>query len=93
MTRLDEIRVRAEAATPGPWMWDMRTGCKLAQIVTTHSGMYYVMQFARWGMSDKRMNFQTIPYNPLLTSSRLRDVRPPHAVLASRKTKDTAKKR
>ncbi len=30
----------------------------MAQIVTTHSGMYYVMQFARWGMSDACPVFQ-----------------------------------
>ncbi len=56
--QIDELKAQERAATPGPWMWDMRTGCKLAQIVTTHSGMYYVMQFARWGMSDACPVFQ-----------------------------------
>ena len=50
MDRLAGIRARLENATPGPWMWDVNSACKCARLVTTHSGMYYVMGFGRWGM-------------------------------------------
>lgn len=58
----EELIQRAKAlderATPGPWMWDMRTGRHTCQLTTTHSGRYYVMQFSRWGMQAACPEFQ-----------------------------------
>lgn len=58
----EELIQRAKAldekATPGPWMWDMRTAHHTCQLVTAHSGQYYVMQFSRWGMQDACPEFQ-----------------------------------
>lgn len=45
-------------ATPGPWMWDLRTTYHDVKIVTTHSGQYYVMSFDRWGMQGAAPCFQ-----------------------------------
>ncbi len=58
MTRLEEIRARLEAATPGPWRWEIRTGHKMCKLMTDHSGQYYVMDFARWGLQDACPTFQ-----------------------------------
>lgn len=54
---LAEIRERAERATPGPWMWDMRTGQRTCMLTTAHSGRYFVMTFDRWGMNDACPSF------------------------------------
>ncbi len=56
--RLEQIRERCERATPGPWEWDIRHKHNLMQLTTTHSGKYYVMDFARWGMQDACPRFQ-----------------------------------
>lgn len=45
-------------ATPGPWMWDLRTNYRDVKIVTTHSGQYYVMSFERFGMQGAAPCFQ-----------------------------------
>jgi len=58
MDRLEEIRARAEAATPGPWMWNVNEHCQNMKLVTTHSGQYYVMGFERWGMQGAQPTFQ-----------------------------------
>ena len=47
--KLDEIRQRLNAATPGPWEWDVNSIHKTASLMTTHSGRYCVMGFERWG--------------------------------------------
>ena len=44
--------------TPGPWMWDLRTATKQCNLVTQHSGQYYVMGFERWGMQEALPTFQ-----------------------------------
>ena len=58
MNRIEEIKARCEAATPGPWKWDLRTRTHQCKLVTDHSGQYYVMDFARWGMQDACPTFQ-----------------------------------
>lgn len=55
---LDAIDAAEKAATPGPWMWDMRSKGRIAQITTAHSGRYYVMGFERWGLQDACPSFQ-----------------------------------
>lgn len=55
---LKAIESRCAAATPGPWMWDMRTHSKMCQLETTHSGHYFVMGFDRWGTQSACPIFQ-----------------------------------
>lgn len=57
-SRMKEIMAICGAATPGPWMWEIRTGHKMCRLMTAHSGQYYVMDFARWGMHDACPVFQ-----------------------------------
>lgn len=59
MIQTEEIRAMLEAATPGPWMWDMRTGSQSCMLVTAHSGRYYIMGFERWGFHNACPVFQT----------------------------------
>ena len=56
--KLDEIKSRLKAATPGPWEWDVNSGVKIARLMTTHSGRYYVMGFKRWGPQNAIPEFQ-----------------------------------
>ena len=56
--KLDEIRARLNAATPGPWEWDVNSIHKLARLMTTHSGRYVVMDFTRWGTQSAIPRFQ-----------------------------------
>jgi len=56
--KLDEIRARLNAATPGPWEWDVNSACKIAMLKTTHSGNYYVMGCERWGPRNAAPKFQ-----------------------------------
>ena len=56
--KLDEIRARLNAATPGPWEWDVNSMIKEAHLRTAHSGRYYVMGFVRWGMHSALPEFQ-----------------------------------
>lgn len=58
MDRLEEIRQRAETATPGPWKWSVAECNHEIQLVTDHSGQYYVMEFERWGMQSACPSFQ-----------------------------------
>lgn len=62
MENLDELLNKAKEldsrATPGPWMWDLRTAQYHCLLVTKHSGQYYVMDFARWGMQNAAPLFQ-----------------------------------
>jgi len=55
---LEAIEARVNAATPGPWMWDMRENYKQVKLVTAHSGQYYVMDFERRGMQGACPSFQ-----------------------------------
>lgn len=59
MTRLDEIRARLAAATPGPWHWYGNTKVHSLYLATVHGGRRCVMQFARWGMSSAQPCFQS----------------------------------
>lgn len=54
--RLAALRAVAEAATPGPWQWRNydSTG---PDLVAAHSGMLYVMGFARLGMNYAQPTF------------------------------------
>jgi len=56
--RIDEIRARLNAATPGPWEWDVNSKHRVAQLMTTHSGRYVVMGFVRWGTHGAAPVFQ-----------------------------------
>jgi hypothetical protein len=56
--KLNKIKSRLKAATPGPWEWDVNSACKIAMLMTTHSGRYYVMGFERWGPQSAAPKFQ-----------------------------------
>ena len=56
--KLNEIRARLEAATPGPWEWDVNSRFHDARLMTTHSGRYCVMCFRRWGTQGAMPVFQ-----------------------------------
>ena len=56
--RIDEITNRLNAATPGPWEWDVNSYCREAKLMTTHSGRYCVMGFRRWGLQSALPVFQ-----------------------------------
>src|SRR5258708_72277 len=43
MTRIDEIRARADAATKGPWQWFGNTASDRVYLATTHSGRLYIL--------------------------------------------------
>jgi hypothetical protein len=57
--KLSEIKTRLEAATPGPWEWDVNSHHKIVTLMTTHSGRLYVMGFVRWGTNGAAPTFQT----------------------------------
>jgi len=54
----EETRKRCDAATPGPWVWDVHSHSKTVHLRTDHSGHYYVMGFARWGTQGAAPTFQ-----------------------------------
>jgi len=56
--RREEIRKRCDAATPGPWVWDVHSHNKIVYLRTDHSGYFYVMGFQRWGMGSAAPTFQ-----------------------------------
>lgn len=56
--RLEEIRARAAAATPGPWGWFGNTDVHTFYLATKHSGRQYVMDFCRFGMRGAQPVFQ-----------------------------------
>lgn len=56
--KIKEIEQRLNKATPGPWQWDVNIACKTAHLETTHSGMYFVLGFQRWGMQSAQPEFQ-----------------------------------
>lgn len=55
MNRLEEIRARCEAATPGPWHWDV---FKRQKAVALESARYKVMGFARFGPQSAQPTFR-----------------------------------
>ena len=57
--RVAEIEARHNAATPGPYKWDLRTHSQQCILVTDHSGQYYIMGFERWGFHNACPVFQT----------------------------------
>lgn len=61
MSREEEIRARADAATPGPWMWQLNMDGKS---VTLQGGRptydLSVMDFVRWGMSGATPRFMDV---------------------------------
>lgn len=56
--KIDEIRAREQAATPGPWRWYVNEHSKSMKLLTDHSGMHYVMGFDRYGMQGAQPTFQ-----------------------------------
>jgi len=60
MTReeLEAIEARCNAATPGPWEWDVNSVSKIVHLRTVHSGRYYVMGFKRFGTKGAAPTFQ-----------------------------------
>ena len=61
MSRLDEIKARAEAATPGPWRWRNSGGEPM--LLSRSPGLYVVMTFERMGMHGAQPVFRD-PENP-----------------------------
>jgi hypothetical protein len=57
MSQLDEIRERAAAATPGPWMWDGNLTNNYFVLATAHSGICTVMGMKRKGMQNAEPYF------------------------------------
>ena len=55
--RLDEIRQREQAATPGPWGWYGNTDVQSIYLATKRWGRFTVMSFRRWGMQAARPMF------------------------------------
>lgn len=52
MSRLEEIKARLAAATPGPWGWYGNTDVHNVYLATQKWGRHIVMQFERWGMQS-----------------------------------------
>ena len=55
---LEVIEARCNAATPGPWEWDVNSVSKIVHLRTAHSGRYYVMGFKRFGTKGAAPTFQ-----------------------------------
>ncbi|MGI8309924.1 hypothetical protein [Saccharopolyspora hattusasensis] len=55
--RLDEIKARVNAATPGPWGWFGNTNVRNIYLSTKYWGRQVVMDLARWGMQFARPRF------------------------------------
>lgn len=55
--RLQEIRARCEAATPGPWRWSVKARFHEIEIVAPQNGTTTVMDFVRWGMQNAQPRF------------------------------------
>lgn len=55
--RFDEIKARANAATPGPWAWFGNTDVWDIHLSTVGRGLLTVMDFARWGMNRAAPRF------------------------------------
>jgi hypothetical protein len=61
MSRIDEIRDRHDAATPGPWRWAGNVDAHHIELTTRDRGMLYVMRFVRWGTQSAQPMFQPLP--------------------------------
>lgn len=61
MSRIDEIKARLAAATPGPWRWRGNTAAKQIDLQTVDRGGIYVMSFRRWGLQSAMPYFQSVP--------------------------------
>lgn len=59
-TDIDDIRARADAATPGPWRWAGNTRSQDIRLVTRDRGRVFVMGFRRWGMHLAQPEFQVM---------------------------------
>ena len=51
-------RAICDAATPGPWEWNIAPDINQCKLQTSNNGKRYVMGFARWGMKDAAPVFQ-----------------------------------
>lgn len=56
-SRIDDIRARANRATPGPWAWFGNTAVQSAYLATQRMGRHFVMTFDRWGMRGAQPSF------------------------------------
>lgn len=59
--QLAEIRSRLDAATPGPWGWDISVAGKHARLESKSKGRWTVMDFVRWGMDSAAPRFLRQP--------------------------------
>lgn len=55
--RIEEIRARAAAAMPGPWIWKGNTEVQQIELISRAEGLWTVMSFERWGMRDAQPFF------------------------------------
>ncbi|HXE63200.1 MAG TPA: hypothetical protein VN519_06640 [Bryobacteraceae bacterium] len=55
--RIDEIKARDAAATPGPWQWRYYGGKEDPQLTAPHSGLLCIMDFVRRGMHGAEPRF------------------------------------
>lgn len=56
--RLQEIRARCQAATPGPWRWRGNLSGKCLRLTALIGLRPIVMSFERWGMQSARPVFR-----------------------------------
>lgn len=56
--RLDEIKARVAAATPGPWEWFGNVAHHDVYLSTKDRGRLYIMCFERWGMRNAKPIFR-----------------------------------
>lgn len=54
------IRARHEAATPGPYMWDVRPEVHSVDLKTVNAPGWHVLQARRWGMRGAQMWFRDL---------------------------------
>lgn len=52
------IEARAQAATPGPWRWNLNLKSKCVTLEALITGYEVVMDFVRWGMNGAKVRFQ-----------------------------------
>lgn len=55
---LDELVRKAKAARPGPWAWFGNSKMHDVYLATVRGGRVFVMDFARWGMTNGQPRFQ-----------------------------------
>lgn len=54
---LEQIKKRADAATPGPWFWDTNRRFHVTMLKAPQDGGTCVMDFVRWGMNGAQPRF------------------------------------